>query len=98
MSLVLDAHQTVNATVIAEGTHVFETNMPSGAAWTAGLTVNIDIQSPHPDDTTEWETLHTFCKKGTYRLDMIAGRIYRVMASAPGPWVYLNTVKERITR
>ena len=90
--------QTSNESVIGEGSHVFETNMPDGAVWTSGLTVKVELQSPYPGDSDEWETLHTFCKEGTQRIDLVAGRNYRVVASAVGPWVYLNTIKERITR
>ena len=65
MSLILDPDntdiETTNEKVIGVGTHAFETNMPAGAAWTAGLTVNVDIQSPYPGDADEWgDTPHLF--------------------------------------
>lgn len=102
MSLVLDPNnstfETVNDKIEGTGTFVFEANMPGGVAWTSGLTVTVDIQSPYPGDEDQWETLHTFTEKGTWRVDMFDNRIYRVTASAKGPWVYLNLVRGRVTK
>ena len=102
MSFVIDPNRALIATsndkIIGVGTHVFETNMPAGATWTAGLTVTVEIQSPYPGDETQWEVLHTFSDKGSFRVDLIEDRTYRVVASSSGPWVYLNTVRERWTK
>lgn len=104
MSLILDptnpvvADRTTNDEVIGEGEAIFETNMPAGAAWTSDLTVKIEIQSPYPGDETQWETLYTFTNKGTWSVNMIGGRKYRVVASAVGPWVHLNISKRRWTK
>ena len=101
MGLVLNPDQTdietSNENIIGIGLHVFETNMPDGAIWTAGLTVEVAIQSPYPGDEDEWEALHTFTEKGTKSINLIDGRIYRVVASVKGPWVYLNIIKVRAT-
>lgn len=102
MSLVLDPTntdiETSNENIIGIGTHVFEVNMPAGVAWTSGLTVDIDIQSPYPGDEDQWETLHTFNDKGTWDVNMIRDRKYRAVASVSGPWCFLNTVIGRVTK
>ena len=59
------------------------------------LTVDVDIQSPYPGDEDQWETLHTFGEKGTFDVNMVGGRQYRVVASEVGPWVWLNIIKVR---
>ena len=102
MSLIIDPNnpviETVNDKIKRTGTYVFETNMPGSASWATGLTVNVDLQSPFPGDEDEWETLHTFSDKGSWRVDMITDRIYRVISSEVGPWVFLNLVRDRVTR
>ena len=102
MSLILDPNnpdiETVNDNIKETGTHIFEVNMPRGAAWTSGLTVIVAIQSPYPGDEDQWEDLHTFTSKGTWRNDLIADRVYRVTASEKGPWCYLNLVRGRVTK
>ena len=100
MSLLIDPDkdQTENENVLGTGEHVFETNMPAGATWTSGLTVKVDIQSPYPGDEDQWETLHTFSSKDSWNVNMISGRIYRVVASAVGPWVFLNVVESRVRK
>ena len=102
MSLILDPDntdiETTNENVTGEGLHAFETNMPAGASWTSGLTVKVDIQSPYPGDTDQWETLHTFSDKGSWQTYVVRGRKYRVVASASGPWVVLNLLRERVTK
>ena len=102
MSLVLDPAnsnmETENENIKGTGEHVFETNMPDGVSWTSGLTVQVDIQSPYPGNEDQWETLHTFSAKGSWNVNMIADRLYRVVASAIGPWVFQNTVKGRVTK
>ena len=97
MSLILNPTETTNATtIIGEGQHVFEANMPGGADWTSGLTIDVDIESAYEDDV--WETLHTFEDKGTWKVYLVYGRSYRVVASAAGAWVALNVLKDRISR
>ena len=102
MSFVLDPNipdiELLNDNILGEGENVFEVNMPGGAAWTSGLTVAVDIRSPYPGDEDQWETLHTFTNKGSFKVNMIHGRIYRVVASAKGPWCYLNLVRVRATK
>ena len=100
MSLVLnpDNDQVENENIKGDGEHVFEANMPRGASWTSGLTVKVDLQSPFPGDEDQWETLYTFTAKGSWNVNMISGRKYRVVASSVGPWIELNTVKGRVTK
>ena len=96
MSLILKTDATENDSVKGEGLHAFESNMPGGASWTSGLTIDIDIRSPVEND--QWETLHTFSDKGSWQTYMISGRVYRVVASTEGAWVWLNTIRERVTK
>ena len=102
MSLVLDPNnstiETVNDKIIGEGLHAFEANMPGGAAWTSGLTVELSMQSAYPGDEDEWELLYTFSGKGSFQLYLVDDRKYRVLSSASGPWVKLNLLRSRVTK
>ena len=102
MSLVLNPNnpdiETSNENILGTGLHAFETDMPRGATWTAGLTVKVEIQSPFPGDEDQWTTLHTFSSKDSWKVNLIQNRKYRVVASVVGPWVFLNLVEDRIAK
>ena len=92
MPQILKADQESNDKVYGEGLHEFETAAPMGAAWPSGLTVNLDIRSPIPGEETVWKTLHTFSSESSLQRYLVRGRIYRVVASTSGVWMWLNNL------
>lgn len=95
MSHILKADAQENNNIKGEGPHAFEYFAPEGAAWPSGTTLTIDIESNFPGEEGIWKNLKSATNEGTYKIYMVYGRTYRVVASVAGINVWLNELVDR---